>query len=399
MSQPQRMCAAVRGKSSSFLDGRLSADARRIVQQHLQVCAECKHVLQSLARISRATHNLPQHRAPSDLASRVRARMASHREVTIAQLRRHRADSYWLLAVAAVVLISTAWTAGFWMGHQTRSAEVAQVPAAAHPPASPAVLPIENRLEPRDPSRNSFAATTRDVLQDLAIVANLPQHARQPLIAAQLAYFELPQRAQPILVRSAPESLEHKLARFVVELSTAIDGNDTMDWSLWHHRARQQGLLAPARVTKLPDSTSAVPQLAAMDRVRSVVQQQATRLSAEEQQGLTEFLLLKREHLSGELGASLDLIDRWQAQPEQASSTFAFASASTSTRTLAEAGRTNDAQRMLQMLRSSMRLPSEAVPTASGAWQDCDGNAANPAAQMLERLMREMGLEMGRRER
>ncbi|MFT4513818.1 MAG: hypothetical protein ACI89X_001687 [Planctomycetota bacterium] len=327
--------------------------------------------LQGIARLSRATHNLPQHRAPSDMASRVRQRLATHRSDAIANLNAPRWRSRAVIAAAAAVLIATAWTGGFWMGQQTQPTETAALPKVASLPEA-------------STDADSFRIASHNVLQDLAVAPNLPQHAQQPLIAAQLAYFDLPQRARPILRASPPSSIEHRLATFVTELDAAITNKAVIDWQQWHQLAEQRGLLKRAP-SKPPQLANAQPS----ERATTIVDRFPAELNIAERQSLADLLVLKHDRLTGEVTTSLDLIKRWQNEQAK-TSTFNLATGTESTRTLFEAGRPDDAKRMFRMMRTQVRMGSRAARVEHGGVTDIA--LRNSAEEMLNEMMRELGI-------
>jgi len=375
---PQRLCATVLSKASSYLDGHLSAKGRRIVQQHLHDCATCMQEIQALAKLSRATHNLPQHRVPSDMASRVRQRMATHREEAVAQLDSGRWRSRAVLLSAAVLLVSVSWATGFWMGQQPDSEPMVSSTQQSETQPTPAAL------TPRSVDAGAFRLASRNLLQDLAVAPNLPERAREPLIAAQLAYFDLPGKAQPILRSSAPDSTEYRLAIFVTELDAAISREGPVDWLGWHDRAQQRGLLEP-----LPKATAQLANARPDQRAVTIAERFPSQLSADERRNLADLLVLKHERLIGRVTTSLELIDRWQAEPMQ-TSPFTLATGTESTRALIEVGRHGDARRMLRVMQTQVRMGSHSVTATSSSAARGEESTQNRAQQLLNAMLREL---------
>ncbi len=200
MSGSRIPCARVTHLASAMLDGRLPNAQRQVVQRHLQQCPECLSIVRGLARLGRATHNLPPQRTAPDLGDRVQADLAQRRRQRTISLeheptqRRPRAITF----VAAAALLALAWAIGFRMGGPT------------HPPRDAATGDL------------TFATTCRHVLGDLTW-ARLPQHTRRPLLAAQLELFGLPSRARRVLEHSAPQSAEYELASMVTNLAELVD--------------------------------------------------------------------------------------------------------------------------------------------------------------------------------
>lgn len=64
-------CAENREQHSALLDGELTAEARALVQAHLDGCAECVGELTRLARLMGMLHALPPERAPLGFVDRV----------------------------------------------------------------------------------------------------------------------------------------------------------------------------------------------------------------------------------------------------------------------------------------------------------------------------------------
>ncbi len=384
--RPQ-LCAAVRGKSSSFLDGRLSADGRRVVQQHLNNCSQCLAELQAIAKLSRATHNLPQHRMPPDMASRIRKGLASQRSEAIAELAAKRpprtlSRSRTTMYAAAAVLIATAWATGYWMGQSNHAERTDATPQAAQLPR-----PLIDA--------DSFRLASHNVLQDLAVAPSLPEHAQQPLIAAQLAFFDLPQRARPILRAASPSSIEHRLAVFVTDLDEALAMHASIDWMQWHRRAEQRGLLE-----RHPRAPAQLASRQPNERANTIVDRFPAQLNPAERESLAELLLLKHDLLAGEVTTSLGLIEQWQNKPGETSA-FALASGTASTRGLLEGGRPEDAKRMLRAMRTHMSMHSlKATTSKPGQGNTSKGQERlhKQAAEMMERMIRDLGIDTGESE-
>lgn len=153
---PTNPCERVRARASGFLDGRLTAPARAAVQRHLHGCPRCLEELQAMARLSRATHNLPPFRIADGMASRLRRQLAlapTHRPSE--QLSRR------VLWLAAATLAAGVFSLGYVCGRRTNDANV---PAKVVTPPGPAIAakPQPPRLpdRPQNPLPAPAPATT-----------------------------------------------------------------------------------------------------------------------------------------------------------------------------------------------------------------------------------------------
>ncbi len=110
---PTNPCERVRARASGFLDGRLTAPARAVVQRHLHGCQRCLEELQAMARLSRTTHNLPPFRIADGMASRLRRQLAMAPTHTPGEPVSRR-----VLLLAAATLAAGLFSLGYVYGHR-----------------------------------------------------------------------------------------------------------------------------------------------------------------------------------------------------------------------------------------------------------------------------------------
>lgn len=327
--QPET-CRRAHELTSAFLDGRLDAQRRGALQRHLKQCPACLQNLRETERLARATHNLPPHRHAPDLASRVRAAVQDRRQDRAAALDGGRATPRdrglrWLLLAS---LLTLAWSIGYHMGNDG--------PAA---PTQPTVSgPRHDDL--------AFASTSRRVLGDLTIAADLPQRQRRPLLESQLELFDLRARAERVLAATAPHSAEHQLAALVLDLGRALKQGDA-DWRGLRRRAP-----APQNAAEAAPQAQPRPEGAPL---QAVLARHGERLSQGERDELEHFLQLKRRLVSGEHVTAQEF--HWSSSDGSTSvSGFSVASGFAGVRSMMEAGQVEQAdelqRRMQEMLRS-----------------------------------------------
>lgn len=338
-------CAHVRALASALLDGRLDAARRAAVQRHLHGCATCLATARQLARLSRATHNLPPHRAPPGLGARVHTAIAARRAERAANLaddtaRRERTALRGLAAVAFAAL-------GLAIGYRLGSAQ-----------------PNPAQLAPR--ADTAFAPTCRRVLADLAWTPRLPASARGPLLRAQLDLFDLRERAAHVLLLAPARSAERELAQLVVDLAESLDAGRDAD-------VGGSGAGKPDRAPS-PNATLAGSTAAPAAVVDRVVARHAQQLSPAERRDLTEFLTLKQHLVLSDGTVDADCVQVWAHHGDGGATGFHLATGFASAQALAEAGQAAAATQLEQLLaamRRSLadlsepaeRLPTEHLPT------------------------------------
>lgn len=347
-----KVCGRVVELASLMLDGRLDAPRRAALQRHLQACPACTRAVQQLARLGRATHNLPRHRVTAGLSERVHGALQVRRRDRLAELdaepRAARRDQRAVRAVAAAALLALAWSIGFWMRGDRA--------APNDPPATAATTP-DRGAQPDA----TFAATSRRVLSDLAWVPELPQRARRPLLTAQLDLFDLRQRATRILTRTAPDSAEHELARLVLGLAHTLEGDGAaaggdnpdvpVDWQALQRRAAPEATFADPAVTH---TLAAAPARS----VEQVVQRHADHLSDAERDELGQFLELKRELVTGTGAVGMEFVRSWQHRASAGATGFTLATGFAGVENLTQTGMADaaaDLERTLQQMLSAMQ--------------------------------------------
>ncbi len=352
-----KVCGRVVELASLLLDGRLDAPRRAALQRHLHGCPACTRVVQQLARLGRATHNLPHHRLGAGIGERVHGALQLRRRERFAELddgpRRDRREQRAMRIVAAAALLMLAWSIGFWMRGDRAVANVTPLTAAGTPDAT---APLDA----------TFASTSRRVLSDLAWVPELPPRARRPLLTAQLDLFDLRVRAARILAHAAPSSAEHELAQLVVGLAHAleIDSSNTgcgdtgssdtdarIDWQeLQRQRPRDATFTAPPATHVL---AAAPPR-----SVEQVVQQHAEHLSPAERDELGQFLQLKRELVTGTGAVGVEFVRSWRHRASAGATGFTLATGFASVDTLTQTGMQDvaaDLQHTLQQMLQAMQ--------------------------------------------
>ncbi len=65
-------CASVKDRVSDYLDGAVSAEERRLLKRHLNVCRECALESQRYAELREKLRSLPKRVPPPDLTTRLR---------------------------------------------------------------------------------------------------------------------------------------------------------------------------------------------------------------------------------------------------------------------------------------------------------------------------------------
>lgn len=135
---PRTRCAHVRACASAFLDGRLAASRRAVVQEHLHTCTACLSELQQFARLSRAMHNLPPFRLADGMASRLRRQLAAAPRPAAPPRVARRAAAFAALAAAAAV-----FAAGYLCGRRDAGHPAAPAPHQLPPPDATASSPVQ----------------------------------------------------------------------------------------------------------------------------------------------------------------------------------------------------------------------------------------------------------------
>lgn len=324
-------CRRVVARASAMLDGRVDAKERAALQGHLRDCPSCTRSVQQMARLARATHNLPQHRVTTGLAERVRASLEVRRSDLLAGLDEAppspRIRGRALRAAAAVVALALAWSFGFFArGTESASAE-----------------PPEGLVQrPRSEPDATFAATSRRVLSDLAWMPELPSRARRPILIAQFDLFDLRSRAARVLAESQPSSAEHELARLVVDLAATLE--DEQD-EQQPDRAREP---ATHRLANAERSGAAA--------VRRVVDRHAAELTVAERDDLGHFLEFKRELVLRGNAIDREFVQTFTTRASSGATSFAVATGFAGARDLADTGQGEAAAELERTLHEMLRV-------------------------------------------
>lgn len=327
-------CRRVVARASAMLDGRVDAKERAALQRHLRDCATCTRSVQQMARLSRATHNLPQHRAAAGLAERVRGSLEARRGDLLASLDSNppRSRTRTVRAVAAIVVVALAWSFGFFVRG------IVDAPEEFPPPDG-----LVQR--PRSEPDATFAATSRRVLSDLAWMPELPQRARRPLLIAQFDLFDLNRRAARVLAESPPSSAEHELARLVVDLAATLEDESDL----------QQPEMTRAPAThRLAGNDQRDPPLDP-SLVRRVVDRHATDLTVAERDDLGHFLEFKRELVERSGATDRTFVQTFTSRVSSGSTSFAVATGFAGARDLADTGQAAAAAELERTLHEMLR--------------------------------------------
>ncbi len=277
MTESSHPCREIRALASLYLDGRLEADQRQSVQEHLRVCPACVLQVRGLQRLARVAQSYPWMEPPQDLFQSVRKTLHRRRQSTLSDLgtgkkwRRH-GRRILDLAIAASVL-----AAAFFLGLKTGRDRLAgeDSPIVALAPASdmssqgkPARDDSKDGIPARigstgDPARVEMALkpvsleeTVDDyreagvdpvqlaraayvVFGDLATIDRLREPLREPLVAAQLRHFDLDQNARRWLAHRP-----RRTHQAVEDLRPAVELIGRVSRRVAKHDARAQDWLA-----------------------------------------------------------------------------------------------------------------------------------------------------------
>ena len=384
-------CEETVRRASLYLDGRLSADSRQSIQEHLRSCDACVREYRRFGRLSRATHNLPQRRVVADLAQCVRERVADRREGVLASLGRGRVRFVAAGAAALVLITAGAWWIGFRMGRDVAgdaaTPGVAEVASKEDSPKTDAAPSDESdQVETA-----SFETAGRGLLRDLAMIESVDPRARRPLLAAQVSYFDLADDAEKVL-RAEPSPDMRELAQFVSALAAELSGNNDIDWGAWRERAQSRGLFrepsgAPKRLRRRSERS---PR-----RMQLVVEEVGHDLLDTERSALAELLHLKQCWIRGHVDAPRRYAKRVAGATTTSGRLFDLPTNFVVARTLAEAGLDEDARSVFTRMsarfertttqggsRTSVSVRTSRTTTTSGPG----------AKEMLRSMMKEFGI-------
>jgi hypothetical protein len=374
------VCRRAHELSSAFLDGRLDAPRRAALQRHLRGCPSCLRNLRETERLARATHNLPPHRHAADLGARVLAATQQRRRDRVAALDGAAASDRGLRWLLAAALLGLFWAIGYHMGGNAGPAADASPLQPSHGDAA-------------------FAATSRRVLGDLTIAADLPPRQRRPLLESQLDLFDLRARARRVLAATPEHSAEHELAALVLDLGRALE-RDGVDWRRLGERApmpqppREPGARSAAAppAKRQPDSQQGspqlgtprpapadqpepplqrsrreqeVPQLVQRSRpeppVQAVLARHGEDLTPTERDELADFLQLKRRLVSGEHVTAQEF--HWTSSDGTTTvSGFSVASGFAGMRSLIESGDVEQADQLHRRMQDLLQALRDQEP-------------------------------------
>lgn len=319
-------CEWARVAASLRLDRDLDPDARERLAAHVAICPECDSFASDLLDLRERIVEWPRESAPVDLAARVRARAQGHVPVPKALP--------WLQRSAAILIGGLSLFVAFSLGRIGADREprtyVFQVPEDAlltvtrvsepsrrdpiaevvgsesRPTATPVVDGNpETHLRDEDDEERRVARATRAVLADLAVLDEIPEERRKPLLESQVRHFGLEEWARRIDVETieAGELDLSEIAKFVRELESAL-------------RADPSALLAfgnDARATRLYHTLEDVspprePPIAQRANRKAVVADVARALSQEERADLESLLDVKESWIEGAYGPALGAV-------------------------------------------------------------------------------------------
>jgi hypothetical protein len=190
-------CDAYRDRIDDLVDGTLEGAARRELDAHLAVCAECRALAEDLLAIRRAAGHLPPLTPPERIWQQIAPQVSSPIAVAARPTPNWRERLAVPLAIAAVLLAAVAITA---VMRQWRSASSSQTTAAATSAATPGsneatAAELKSLQTELEQAQTHF----ENAIQKLDALAK-DQRALDPQVAANL------QKAQLVIDQSIDES-------------------------------------------------------------------------------------------------------------------------------------------------------------------------------------------------
>ncbi|MCR9247394.1 MAG: zf-HC2 domain-containing protein [bacterium] len=404
-------CPRVRSRINDFVDGRLTAKERGLVQGHLKSCVTCMQEARDLARLSRATHNLPPHRAGTDLADRVRRGLAERRSRALADLGTQDAAPRWawhrapgVRPALAAATIAAVWIAGFFAGRG-----VERLGVTANEPESR--LPAAGGLSPRRAHAAALPPTTiepefvnagHEILTDLEWATHLPQHVRRPMLASQFELFDLRHRAELALARTTTTDPRRSLAQLVHDFGNTLRDPRAIDWHAWSSAARSLRLALPAPAARSANDRGAAAAVVEAPRpgrlaesnvaaITDVMLRVGVELSPPERRDLAELLHFKQLLVHGEErhpmathpGVMATFLSEWQSRARSShrsghsrapgehvmTTSLRFATGVHAVRTLRAAGRTTAAAEFADMVEHMARELGIEPPVEFAGWR------------------------------
>ncbi len=405
-------CSRTLALASRFLDGRLCADTRRRVQQHLQVCSECMLRYREMRELIQQAGKLPARAASPDLAAAVRESVSQRRQGMLANLGLPglgRARMGWprgrtgLLSAAAAALVCIAYGAGYWVGQQDTPAGgpllVDSGSAGADPDTS---AQPSAQLAGFDPHR--FERAARGLVHDIEFIDSVPPAGRMPMLAAQLEYFDLDSQAVRVLAEDHAGSLPTDrpaqltdLARFVHRLAIDLaDRSQEPSWDELRQDVRRRGLLQRRAAGDPERQLRRRRDRQDPGRRRAVVDEVAGRLGSADRGSLCKLLELKECFVEGRVEASVRFVGSGAGSKATIGKMFALPVGAVVVRTLSEAGLEDAARTVVMKIATIGSGPGESgthirIQTTSGTSSLGEGPEAMRIKQILNQARQRFG--------
>lgn len=336
MITKEASCEWARVAASLRLDCSLGTESETRLAEHVAACPDCDSFASDLMELRERISEMPRESAPVDLAARVRARAMGGARVP-------RGEP-WLPRVAAVVIAGFSLFVAFSLGRigadreprtyvftvpnellltahgqpESDSADSRAVATNADEPetsssdsivaTSPNVRGTkgEDPETRRDDEERRLARAARGMLANLAVIDEVPEAARGPLLESQMRLFGLRTwvnrvELEGLDVRGSDLS---QLAQVLREVETALNGEPTHLLALGRdHRIDElfrslEGFAPPRNVTR-------EPVVARREGRRRVVEDVASELSPRQQDGLAALLDVNASLIEGEYGHAL----------------------------------------------------------------------------------------------
>jgi Putative zinc-finger len=309
-------CEWSRTASSLRLERRLPPAATKRLETHLSGCADCRGFDRDVTELRERISSMPHESAPVDLAAAVRERaLYGKRSWILHSATAHRAAGVLVAAFSLFV----AYSLGKIASEPKTHTFVFEVPAsplfadfgsrgsdAGSPPVavedSAANAPSEATSSTSDESRR-IGRAMRAMLTDLAVIDEIPEPQRKPLIESQLQHFGLDAWAAGVGSKdSAPASqTENDLATLVRKVSTALDAGPGALLDIKSDRKTTELFAMLGGIEPPRGESTAAHGLAVID-----LSTYAEELSPLQLKALEELLGFKESWVEGEIGTALD---------------------------------------------------------------------------------------------
>lgn len=354
MITKETSCEWARVAASLRLDCSLGTEAETRLAEHVAACPDCDSFASDLMELRERISEMPRESAPVDLAARVRARAMGGA--------RAPRGLPWLPRVAAVVIAGFSLFVAFSLGRIAADREprtyVFSVPnellLAAQPRAEPTVDPWTVAEDPeeaesiasdsvvatspnvrgttredpetrRDDDERRLARAARGMLANLAVIDEVPEAARGPLLESQMRLFGLRTWVNRVELEGLDDrgSDLSQLARVLREVETALNGEPTRLLALGRDQ-RIDELFRSLEGFAPPRNVNREPVVARRQDRRRVVEDVASELSPRQQDGLAALLDVNASLIEGEYGHALGAYTaQSQATPDPTGSSFA----------------------------------------------------------------------------